>query len=79
MSELQELLARLAELDEPESLVLTAVLRLDGRVERTLESRCRRLRLALKGRRRLAESLDESIEMEAKLLSRLGISGTGIC
>jgi peptide subunit release factor 1 (eRF1) len=78
MSELQELLARLAELDEPESLVLTAVLRLDGRVERTLESHYRRLRLALKGRRRLAESLEESIEQAAKLLSRLGNSGTGI-
>ena len=57
MSEIQELLRRLADLDEPESLVLTVVLRLEGRVDKALESRCRRLRLATRGDKRLSTLL----------------------
>ena len=78
MSELHELMSRLADLDEPDTLVLSVVLRLHDKVERTLFSRCRRLRLAVKGDKRLEESLDEAIARAAKALSRLGDSGTGI-
>ena len=78
MSELQELMRRLADLDDPESLVLTVVLRLGRHVERRLESRCRRLRLAVRGDKRLSQPLDEAIETAAKLLSRMGQHGTGI-
>ena len=78
MSDLQELMRTLADLDDPESLVLTVVLHLDGHVERRLESRCRRLRLAVRGDKRLSQPLDEAIETAAKLLSRMGQHGTGI-
>ena len=78
MSEIQELLRRLADLNEPESLVLTVVLRLKGRVDKALESRCRRLRLATRGDKRLSTLLEQATETASKLLSRLGKSGTGI-
>jgi hypothetical protein len=78
MSDIRELLRRLADLDDPQSLVLTVVLRLGDHVDRRLTSRCRRIILATRGDKRLAEPLQVAIERATKLLSRLGDSGTGI-